>query len=59
MQYQNRDGDAVAEGNPGVNNIRPGQTAKIPDTLSVEKGDLPGNVVKCVVVKAEVYVPVQ
>ncbi|MEV4181204.1 hypothetical protein AB0J28_07130 [Streptosporangium canum] len=59
VQYQNANGDAVAESPPGVNNIRPGQSAKITDSTGVEKGDLPGDVVKCVVVKAEVYVPTE
>jgi hypothetical protein len=58
VQYQNRAGDAVAEGVPGVANIKPGQAVVLDDSVGVEKGDLAGGV-RCVVVAAEVYVPVQ
>jgi hypothetical protein len=59
VQYQNGAGDAVAEGVPGVANIKPGQAVVLDDSVGVEKGDFPGDRVRCVVVDAEVYVPVQ
>lgn len=59
VQYQAGDGTAVTEGNPGANNIRPGQTAIVTDSVGADKGDLPRGKVRCEVVKAEVYVPTE
>ncbi|MEV0237582.1 hypothetical protein [Nonomuraea sp. NPDC050786] len=57
VQYQAEDGTVVSESVAGANNIRPGQSAVIGDSTGVEKGDLPGDKVRCEVVEAEVYVP--
>lgn len=59
VQYQDVDGTVVTEGVPGAGNIRPGQAVILEDAVGVEDGDLAAGEVRCVVVEAEVYVPVK